>query len=144
MVGFAGFLKRFLDYGIRLELMVWWSNTKFDRYDLGILVSQFNARTLGGMLDPYYQSFLGTMARVATNKESMAQASRANKSEGLGNRNVKPIDPDDEIEEPDPVIVPMSRTAKLEHLRESLESSRRAVNEIPVSKNEGWNFCVPY
>ncbi|KAK0124658.1 hypothetical protein ONS95_009604 [Cadophora gregata] len=68
------------------------SNTKYDSYDVGALVSAFYDKAAGKPIDSYYEAFLVTMAKVGGHKVSMAKASLANRyEEGLGSRNKEPI-----------------------------------------------------
>jgi hypothetical protein len=96
MIGFAGFLQPFINAGIRLELMVFWSKHKFYFYDLKKLVDQFKAKMSGEPTDSYYGVFLESLARIGGNKDVMAKSRRFNViEEGLGRRNQVPIDLDD-------------------------------------------------
>ncbi|KAH7418578.1 hypothetical protein BKA64DRAFT_701096 [Cadophora sp. MPI-SDFR-AT-0126] len=79
MIGFARFLKPFLERGVEIELMVWWSNSKFCLFNLRLLVTQFYEKARGSIIEPYYEDFLNKLTRIAVNKEDMAKASRANK-----------------------------------------------------------------
>jgi hypothetical protein len=96
MIGFAGFLQPFINAGIRLELMVFWSKHKFYFYDLKKLVDQFKAKMSGEPIDSYYGVFLESLARIGGNKDVMAKSRRFNVvEEGLGLRNQVPIDLDE-------------------------------------------------
>jgi hypothetical protein len=83
-------------------------------------VSQYYIKSYGGVLDPYYEKFLVEMVKVAANREGQTRASRANKTLGLGFRNLRPINPDDDSPEREVVTISMTLEAKQDRLRESL------------------------
>jgi hypothetical protein len=143
MIGFAGFLEPFLSKGIQLELMVWWSNREFYLYDLQKLVRQFRAIADGHKIDSHYEKLLGKMARIAGNKEGMASASRANKAEGLGFRNVLEIDPDDDSPEREIITISMTTEAKQERHLQGLKNASRAVSEVALSRTENGKLRSP-
>lgn len=143
MVGLEGFLRPFLSRGIEIELMVWWSNSEFYLYDLRVLMSQYNRKKDGLAVDSHYEKLLKSMANVAMNKEGLAENSRANKAEGLGFRNSRPIDPEDDSPEREKVEISMTAEGKQQRHLEGLRNASRAVAEITLTKNEHGLFNSP-